>query len=137
MQRKFSSNKEFAVIQRLSRLWLLMALVAGVGLAAAGGTVRADTDGPDDPDSRAGAIRGIVVDSEGAPVAEAHWSISDRSGRVIARGMTDRSGHFGHRPLRPGFYAVQAAKREVGSGGARVEIKAGEVSRVRVLLRGR
>lgn len=107
----------------------LLAAFAAVFLAIPS-TLRAD-----DP-PRAGSVAGIVYtvrsDRTLVPVSGAHVEIMTRG--FSARTRTNDSGGFTFPTLRPGVYQVNAAKDGVGLGRARVEVLAGQTTRVRIIL---
>ncbi len=91
---------------------------------------------PDEPDSmRFGAVAGVVLDQHGEPVADATVRlVHARTHRVVRTVHTDREGRFGFRHVRVGHYSVQAGKRQVGVGAARVSVRPHHVARVRIVL---
>lgn len=122
--------------RRTSFRWLsVLALVTAVFALAMPGSVTADE--PDDADFLPGAIVGRVFDEKGEPVAGAFVRLvyaSPRGLLVVARTETDRRGGFEFPRVRPGQYGVQAAKRGVGEGAARVAVREGQTVRVRIEL---
>lgn len=114
---------------RRSILTLLFALVAAAFFIPS--TLRAS-----DPPPRAGSVAGIVYsvnpDRTLSPVAGARVDIMSR--RYIETTRSNTSGGFNFPTLRPGFYEVVASKEGVGRGAARVEVLAGQTSRVRIIL---
>jgi hypothetical protein len=100
-------------------------------LLAIPATLRAD-----DPPPRAGSVAGIVYsvnpDRTLSPVAGARVDIMSR--RFVETTRSNTTGGFTFPTLRPGFYEVHASKEGVGRGAARVEVVAGQASRVRIIL---
>ncbi|QOJ01372.1 MAG: carboxypeptidase regulatory-like domain-containing protein [Phycisphaeraceae bacterium] len=110
----------------------------GVGNGAARAEVRAGetTRAPivlRAPAPTTGAIVG-QVSSGGAPVAEAGVALV-HDGVVVAQTVTNARGAFSFPRVRPGTYAVVAAKRGVGEGRAAANVRAGLTTRVMVEIR--
>ena len=121
---------------KLSRLWLvLMVAVGGLLIAAPAGALVGPV-GPDDPDTaQFGAVAGVVLDEHGERVADATVRlVHARTHRVVGTVHTDREGRFRFRHVRVGHYSVRAGKRHVGTGAARVDVRAHHVTRVRIVL---
>ena len=121
---------------KLSRLWLvLMVAVGGLLIAAPAGALVGPV-GPDDPDAeRFGAVAGVVLDEHGERVADATVRlVHARTHRVVGTVHTDREGRFRFRHVRVGHCSVRAGKRHVGTGAARVGVRAHHVARVRIVL---
>ena len=114
------------------RNWLVALLVALIAVVAV------PTRSVMAQETRPGRVEGVVVNSaDGKPVAGALVRLMGSRGFIIRRAMSDREGKFVFERLRPGFYALQAAKREVGMGTVRVEVKEGETTRARIALKKR
>lgn len=69
----------------------------------------------------AGAITGLVLDQEGAPVPGAAVRLIDRRQRTV----TDESGRFRFEALPPGSYLVEAGDAATGTAVGRAEVRAG------------
>ena len=115
------------------------AIRIGLGLAALALLVTAlpNTVQAIDGDSHpTGAIRGIVVDGGGDPVAGARVRLFRTHHRrhIVARTVTNEAGLFGSRQVAVGRYVVAAAKRDVGHGRTRVAVHEDEVSRAEVVI---
>ncbi len=113
----------------------ILALVAAVFALAMPANVHAN-----DTDFIPGSIVGRCVDEKGEPVAGAQVRLTvpgPRGPVVFARTETDRRGMFEFPRVRPGHYAVRAAKREVGTGAARASVRPGQTVRVPIELSGR
>ena len=88
-------------------------------------------------DSRGhGNLEGVVFDQRGHPVADATVVIVRRGdGRPFELELqTDDRGRFRARHLRAGKYLVTAHKRDVGRDRARIRIRAGHTTTVRLRL---
>lgn len=111
------------------RNWLVTLLVALVAVVAI------PTRGVLAQEHRPGKIAGLVLNAaDEKPVAGAAVRVFGPRGLIAARTFSQRDGRFVVGPLRPGHYLVVAAKREVGRGEARVEVKEGEVTRAVIKL---
>ena len=124
---------------KLGRLWLVLMVAVGGLLVAAPAGAWVGPVGPDDPDSvRFGAVAGVVLDEHGERVADATVRlVHARTHRVVRTVHTDRKGRFGFRHVRVGHYSVQASKRHVGVGAARISVRHHHVTHVRIVLHGR
>ena len=80
-----------------------------------------------------GAVVGVVGSVNG-PVAEAQVILRNADGEV-ARTVSGPDGRFGFRAVPQGRYDVVAFKRGVGEGSARIGVRNGEITRVRLPLR--
>lgn len=78
-----------------------------------------------------GHIVGLVTTTEGRPVPGATVVLRDASGE-IARVLTDDTGRYGFRGLRPGTYGLTASKRGVGEGSTRANVVAGQSVRAMI-----
>jgi uncharacterized lipoprotein YddW (UPF0748 family) len=77
-----------------------------------------------------GQLRGIAVDTAGAPITQATVTLSDASDRFVARRVTDGSGWFGFVDLAPGgYHATVDSTRALASAGT-VVVTAGQVATV-------
>jgi large repetitive protein len=77
-----------------------------------------------------GTIKGIIIDSEKNPVAEA-------TVRIYGKDMTTYSnneGEFTFENVPVGIYKILAEKAGIGSGMAEVEVKDGQISEVTIIL---
>lgn len=94
-----------------------------------------------------GAIRGVVVDQNGAPVTKVNASayLVSGGGRGWANRETDESGSFTLEGLRPGEYRVSAARgwndalkkpgaTDDAKKGEKVTVKANQVASVRIVV---
>jgi|GEM_PF-4405533 len=116
-----------------STRWIsLVAVLAAAVTLALPVRSMAGPSGPDHP--RPAAIVGMVVNADEEPVAGARVVLVNADGEVVRRTLTRRRGRFFFRHVRPGQYAVRAAKRGVGEGAARVEVRPGHIARVRIML---
>ena len=77
-----------------------------------------------------GQLRGMAVDTFGAPIGQATVTLYDAGNSAIARRVTDGSGWFGFVDVAPGGYRVSIdSSRALPSTGA-VTVDAGQIARV-------
>jgi len=81
-----------------------------------------------------GEIAGIVQDAHGSPVEAAHVALIDHNHHTVAETTTDPHGHFHFRHVTPGHYTVTASNHHFGHGSSQVEVHAGEVAHVVVVI---
>jgi large repetitive protein len=78
-----------------------------------------------------GHIVGLVRTTDGQVVPGATVVLRDSTGE-IARVLTDETGRYGFRNLRPGTYGLTASKRGVGEGSTRANVVAGQSVRAMI-----
>lgn len=112
----------------------LLALMLLAGCTGGGGG--GDTGGPAppdvevDPDSRFGAISGVVVDEAIRPVAGAVVQLISSGRNTTA----DEAGQFSFTQLEPGFYAMTATAPRFLATQASADVLSGSTAKVRVQL---
>ena len=86
----------------------------------------------------AGAVEGLVVGADGAPVRGASLYFRDTQGRLVTSFSTvlsDAAGRFEKTGLAPGDYTVSARTESQAAGDeAAVRVTAGETAEVRVVV---
>jgi len=116
----------------LAAATLLAALLAGCsgggGEGGPNGPVAPDVEV--DPDSRFGAVSGVVVDEAIRPVAGAVVQLLS-DGRNTT---TDEGGQFAFTQLEPGFYAMTATAPRYLATQASADVLPGDTAKVRVQL---
>ena len=70
-------------------------------------------------------VSGIITDALGRPVNAAQLVFQNHQGGVVARTMSDRSGHFEFVNIRPGTYAVVAKKQGFATATSIVSVTPG------------
>lgn len=120
---------------RLSALAFLVLVVSGLaGCSEAPEGVPADTIDHSAPEVQVGtdtgAIQGVVVDETIAPVGGAQVALP----QLDRTATTNEEGGFGFSDVAPGIYVVDAASPDHLGARQSIEVVAGEVSKVRVLL---
>ncbi len=84
---------------------------------------------------RPGAVVGRVVDEDNNLVAGARVGLMIEAGEVVKWTETNERGEYAFKPIRPGQYAVGAAKPDVGRGHTpRFTVRPGEVQRAPVRI---
>jgi Carboxypeptidase regulatory-like domain len=129
------------MLKRRGMLGMLSLLIAAIVLgfttrAQAGPTLNGQSFGHGTR-ADAGKIVGQVVDTAGAPVAEAEvWAFKVK-GPGFKKGKTGEKGGFDLGEVAPGAWIVKAAKKDVGFGQAKAEVKAGETTKLMITLMGK
>ncbi len=109
----------------------LKVALASLGLLALGVAV---TPAIGDP-VRPAAVIGRVVDAENRPVEGARVALMSAPGEVVRSTMSNAQGQYEFKPIRPGRYAVGAAKQDVGQGRTPPFFaKPGEITRTPVKI---
>lgn len=119
---------------RRSALVSMLAVFVGVVLAAISGRSLAAGPGTEGDPARPGVLVVTVCDPDGKAVPGARVEVRWNE-RVIAHGLTNREGKFAVRPIHPGKFGVGASKLGVGAGRAPAEVKPGEKTDVKIVLK--
>lgn len=119
---------------KLNRAVTVVAVCAGMGVFALPVSHAQTMPGPGSGVKLAGAAVGTVVDSTGAPVAQAGVVLINHEGVVVRKSLTGELGFTGFKPLKPGPYKVVAGKKGVGKGEAKVLVMSQEVAKFKVEL---
>ncbi len=107
----------------------LSVLMATLGVLAVGAAVAPAIGEPHRP----AAVVGRVVDADNHVVGGARVGLMISPGEVVKWTETNARGEYEFRPIRPGRYAVGAAKPDVGAGRTPVFVaKPGEITRAPV-----
>ncbi|MDX9912588.1 MAG: carboxypeptidase-like regulatory domain-containing protein [Phycisphaerales bacterium] len=124
-------------MNRLSVLAVCAALAAPLALASGSAPGASGLTPVAQPAREPGQIAVNVKDADGNPVAGAQVRLATPQGLLVARGETNERGRVLLRPVRPGRYIVQGAKREVGADREAAVASAGEVTIVDLTLEKR
>lgn len=83
-----------------------------------------------------GAIQGVVMDDQFAPLLNASVSLetTDAKPTQIALASTEESGRFSFSLVEPGTYRARATLLGFSEGASLVQVSAGEVTEVRITL---
>lgn len=116
--------------------WILAMLVAVMfaGCAAEAPEPVQHDGTPDvevDRKATTGAIAGIVVDETITPIAGANISIQNSALWTLS----DEDGGFAFEDVPPGVYFLEATSTQHSTTATSVEVKAGELSKARVLMK--
>lgn len=107
----------------------LSVLVTALGVLAMGAAVAPAIGEPHRP----AAIVGRVVDADNNPIEGARVALLAGPGEVVRSTQSNAQGQFEFKPVRPGRYAVGAAKPDIGAGRTPVFVaKPGEITRAPV-----
>lgn len=82
-------------------------------------------------DAATGSISGLVVDDEQQPIVGAEVGLN-----TDVQTRSDDAGRFTFNDLQPGTVTVNAARLGFSSSGKRVEVRAGEVTELTIVLLG-
>lgn len=121
---------------------LSLAFLCAVSVASIAQTTRSNAPseaGVVSPDAsrQPAAIVGRVKSEDPAANLRGVVVVLHRDGRPVARTVTNDKGEFRFLGIRPGPFALTAAKPEVGGGIARGVAKPGEPTRVQIELKKR
>lgn len=107
----------------------LSVLMATLGVLAVAAAVAPAIGEPHRP----AVIVGQILDADNHPVVGARVALMAGPGDVVRTMESNAQGRYEFRPVRPGRYAVGAAKPDVGAGRTPVfAAKPGEITRAPV-----
>ena len=109
----------------------LKVVLASIGVLGIGAAVAPAVGDP----VRPAAVLGRVVDASNRPVEGARVALMTGPGEVVRATTSNAQGQYEFKPVRPGRYAVGAAKPDVGHGHTPPFLaKPGEITRAPVRI---